>query len=370
MTRGRDLILRWVTFGVRVALTLILVIGPGSVVARGAAAAGFDVSFPNCADGFAGSGAGPAIVGVNGGKAFTQNPCLADQYGRASRTGAAPALYMNLNYPNGPSAAFGQSGPRGACARADAACVAFNYGHNAAQYAEEYARARTAGAQQWWIDVETDNRWSPDAGLNAQVIQGAIAYFQARDLSVGIYSVRTMWHQIAGGFAPKLPLWVAQTYGSIPVLAYCDARWGFGGGQVVMVQQWDGRHDQDVPCPGAPPLAAPVSNGPTPLGARAHGTISGTPGGSSVYYALDYPGGDATRTLYLSFWPFGLDVANGVYLNLYQGGTTLATIHGTDTKAPGQLSVSFSSRAAGPVVVRLTSYGDGSQPPISFDLWQ
>jgi hypothetical protein len=179
-----------------------------------------------------------------------------------------------------------------------------------------------------------------------------------------------MWQKIAGSFAPQLPLWVAQTDASIPVLAYCDARWGFGGGQIVLVQHWDGQHDQDVPCPGASLPPAPIASGRPPLAGRAHGTIVGTPGGASVYYTLDYPGDGSTKTLRLSFWPYGVDVANGVFLNLYLGNTTIATVHGIDTRTPGQINVSYSSHVPGPVVVRLTGYGDGSQPPISFDLWQ
>src|SRR6202451_2312063 len=62
-------------------------------------ATGFDISFPQCTETLPPS-PGFGIVGVNGGKTFTSNPCLARELTWAS--GAAnktPAFYANTANP-------------------------------------------------------------------------------------------------------------------------------------------------------------------------------------------------------------------------------------------------------------------------------
>jgi hypothetical protein len=355
--------------GLALGLLLAFAAPVGTALAENGA--GFDVSYPACRDGYpvATAPAGTMIVGVNDGRAFTTNPCFGDEYRWASAGGATPALYMNVNYPSGPGLDQAANGPRGACAAGDAACRAYNYGFNAAAFADSYARPTAGGASQWWLDVETDNHWSRDTGLNAQVLQGAIDYIQGRGLGVGIYSVPSMWQRIAGSFAPGLPTWVAQTRTWIPTLQYCAPGFSFGGGKVMLVQHWTGSSDQDYPCPGttfAPVAPAPTatssSNAPQPLAGSAEGSLVGSSGGSSVFYAFDYAGGNQPRTVTLDFWPHGPDVGSALYLTILVNGTRVTRVHAIDTPTPGHLSVTFTWASAGPAVLQLTSYDPAANP--------
>src|SRR5579884_3592913 len=133
---------------------------------------GYDISYPNCsttiqAKASNGSSYSFAVVGVTGGKAFTQNSCLATEFSNAAVS--TKSLYMNLNYPVGTTASNGDTGPAGKCTRADKSCQAYNYGWNAAQNADQYASYQNAQASIWWLDIETGNSWSPKTTLNAQV---------------------------------------------------------------------------------------------------------------------------------------------------------------------------------------------------------
>src|SRR5439155_12087207 len=97
-----------------------------------------DVSWPQCGGTLRGVGA-LGIADATGGRAFTKNACLAQEYRWASAAGVAPSLYMTLNAAIGSTAANGESGPAGTCGRKDKACQAYNYGWNAAQDAYAYA---------------------------------------------------------------------------------------------------------------------------------------------------------------------------------------------------------------------------------------
>lgn len=340
-------------------------------------APGFDISFPECHRSLPVSPQGNLVVGVNGGRAFTQNPCFASEYRWAASAGYSPSLYMNINYPSGPGLDQAANGPRGTCAPADLSCRAYTYGYNAARYADGYARGNSPGSPRWWLDVETDNYWSPRTDLNAQVIQGAVDYFRNQKQTVGIYSVESMWRKIAGVYAPELPIWVAQTRLSTPILAYCGPNYAFGGGTTLLVQHWDGVKDVDYACPGqslevlpvAP--ASPVPVGPPggimPFGTTASGNLIGSSGGTSVSYGFDYAGNNASQTVTVDFSPHDPNVSNHLFVRVTVGGEEAARVHATDTAQPGHLAITFSSHAAGPAVVQLTSYADpNATPAISF----
>jgi len=331
------------------------------------ASAVYDVSFPEC-DGAYTPPSGALIIEANGGRAYTQNRCFDRQVQWALDRGVRPDLYMNLNYPKGPSAARGNSGPRGACAAADEGCRAYNYGYNAAQYADQLASSRIPDPRAWWLDVETANFWSPNKGANAQVIQGAIDYWRQHGKAIGIYSIGPMWQKIAGNFAPGVPNWVAQFNAAIPTMSYCSAEFAFGGGTVSMVQHWDGAHDVDYFCTGAPRAAA----SPTPTASPANspkGTLIGSTGGSSAYYTFDYWGGNKNETVTVDYSPRGPDTTNGFFVILWQHGAQLAKIHASEFRTPGQITMNFSSDTSGPMTVQLTSYDDPkSTPPITYSI--
>ena len=56
---------------------------------------GYDVSYPQCGGTAAAGSFG--IVGVNGGRPFTNNSCLGAEYGAAPKS-TAPSLYLNMGY--------------------------------------------------------------------------------------------------------------------------------------------------------------------------------------------------------------------------------------------------------------------------------
>src|SRR5262245_51721142 len=59
-----------------------------------------DISFPQCGMKLPGANAASAgVLGANGGRAFTKNPCLVDQLRWAKQLPAAPAFYMNTGNP-------------------------------------------------------------------------------------------------------------------------------------------------------------------------------------------------------------------------------------------------------------------------------
>src|SRR3954462_1538002 len=168
---------------------------------------GVDVSWPQCNGGIPAPPPGFAVVGVNGGRPFTDNPCLSEQVAYAKgRTGYA--AYINLDAPRGDD-------PRG-------------YGRRSAL--DGLARARRAGLDvaTIWLDVEVLNHWSHDAATNAAVINGAAEALQSRGLTAGIYSSVDMWHDIPGGAKGTLPVWLATS-----VIDYRDVqplcRDGLGG---------------------------------------------------------------------------------------------------------------------------------------------
>src|SRR6185312_10468487 len=85
---------------------LSLDVSPSATTRPAPAAQGFDISFPQCGSPEPAPSAF-AVVGVNGGRAFTANPCLARQYvwaiGAASPVQPRVAFYMNTGNP-GPDA--------------------------------------------------------------------------------------------------------------------------------------------------------------------------------------------------------------------------------------------------------------------------
>lgn len=207
---------------------------------------GFDISWPQCPPGM------PiqtpvdvpafAVVGVTGGKAYTANPCLADQYRWARRAKVQAQLYTNLN-----------SMPRDYhdehCVARDSSCSAYWYGFGAAEQAVAYARSQKADTDAWWLDIEIENYWSPDTALNARVIQGAVDYLHAVGKEVGIYSTPFQWHEIAGDFAPNLRTWTAGASDLADAQHRCNnPRYAFAGGQVKLVQYIDGNFDVNLAC--------------------------------------------------------------------------------------------------------------------------
>ncbi|HEY2428446.1 MAG TPA: hypothetical protein VGI06_05920, partial [Acidimicrobiales bacterium] len=206
---------------------------------------GYDISFPQCGAAYPPS-APFGIVGVNNGRAFTHNPCFASE---ATWAGPSLSIYMNLNAPPSGSAQ-GLSGPAGQCAPTDTGCMAYNYGYNAAADAHAYAAASGASASVWWIDVETANSWDANTSNNGRTIQGALDALGAAGDVAGIYSTPYQWGIIAGGYAPKTPIWLATGADYSTAAAFCSPSHGFGGGAIWLTQYGTAGvpYDQDLAC--------------------------------------------------------------------------------------------------------------------------
>lgn len=178
-----------------------------------AAGWGIDVSWPQCGAPLPAIATGFAVVGVNGGRPMTGNPCLPEQLG-ALRGHLPVAFYLNLDAPvSGDPSAYGAKAVDDGLARI----------------------ARTgAHVPVVWLDVEVLNAWR-DRATNVAVINGALRRLAARGVVGGIYSSGPMWQQITGGAAVGVPVWLAITGSEVPSLRHaCTV--GLGGAKATMVQ--------------------------------------------------------------------------------------------------------------------------------------
>lgn len=184
------------------------------------------------------------IVGATGGLNFTPNPCLAAEAHRFEQL----ALYINTGYP-GPAAAKQFTSNAVDCA-IPAQCTSYRYGYAAAQYAMLYAISQNTYTDNWWLDVETENSWSSDAGQNRASIQGAIDAISQESLlhpTVGVYSTPLQWQQITGGWKNNLPNWVGTgSSDRADAIKACRGSDFTGGG--TQLTQYILQIDQDYSC--------------------------------------------------------------------------------------------------------------------------
>jgi hypothetical protein len=255
-------------------------------------ASGTDVSYPQCSQGLPGSPQSFAIIGVSGGRAFYQNPCLISEFSWGQSAPTPVSFFMNLNEATGSTAFKGNSGPKGSCAANDDVCHAYNYGWNDARLAYADAQSQETSASMWWLDVETDNDWSDNLPDNAQVIQGAIDYLKSQGRTVGIYSTAKQWGEVAGNFSPGLPVWVAGAPDANSAPGYCAQSYAFGGGSIWLVQIAGDDFDTDYACS---PQSASGTQIPANFQATATNAttvqIQWTAPGSNVSVYLIYDGG-------------------------------------------------------------------------------
>jgi|GEM_PF-1263269 len=346
--------------GIILGLALFLALAWGCQPVEASQPYGYDLSFPQCKIGMPPPMAGQHIVGVNGGRPFESNPCFAAEYNWARQGSTIPAIYMNLDYPHGWSSSYGDNGPRGRCASNDQGCKAFNYGYNAA--ADAVRRAGNDAQTVWWLDIESANFWSRNLNVNAEIIQGALNYFQSHRLAIGIYSIGPMWEKIAGNYSPAVPLWVAQWNSQVPTMAFCSPRFAFGGGSVAMVQVVEGRYDVNYRCSNVS-LPTPSAARPVEATSSPEGTLLSSHGGSTIQIASAAVQPNQWVNYRLSFSPNGVDAANGLYVTAYQDGNQLLKVHATDTATPGILHLNVQSHSGSPITFFLTSYDDASKVP-------
>ena len=208
---------------------------------------GNDISWPQCGTKWLPQNSFE-VVGVNGGRAFTKNPCFANEIAWAKALAIPVSLYMNLNSPIGSTASEGMTGPYGNCKGSDTPCQAANYGYNAAQFAYTYAQQQGASARHWWLDIEIANSWFAHTTFNQGTINGATRFFTENRIKLGVYSTPYMWMSITGGYRNHLPVWFA-TVDTSPA-PYCSSRYSFTTGKIYLVQYANPnvRVDSDYTC--------------------------------------------------------------------------------------------------------------------------
>ncbi|HEU5315399.1 MAG TPA: hypothetical protein VFX49_04775 [Chloroflexota bacterium] len=233
---------------------------------------GYDVSYPQCGTSLPEAFAF-AVVGVNGGRVFSRNPCLGTGENPSELEWAGPEaqLYANTGNPGPELSKYwpdGQTTPLECNTAAnpglDTPECAYDYGWNAA--ADSYRTAiaayvslgwadpdadRTPVANFWWLDVETSNSWRSEHALNIAVLQGAVAYLESVEVGgIGFYSTPQQWGQITGGtdvFA-TYPAWHAGARTLRGAMANCrDVP--FTGGALVMTQYFERGLDANYLCP-------------------------------------------------------------------------------------------------------------------------
>ena len=265
-----------------VVLAAVLAVVPGVSrvpAADAGPARAYDVSWPNCGQALPTNG-DLGIVGVNGGRPYENNPCLAAQFKWATSGPRRPAFYMNTSNPGTASRAvnwYAQRSPSAACSAADEGACAFNYGYNAAKHAFARAQAQTGAASRhtWWLDVETGNSWSTNRALNSDSIAGSITYLRTQGVPVGVYSTRYQWGQITGGVViPDVPVWLAGARNGQEATRFCGPERSFTGGPVIMVQWVEHNFDHNHLCR---PMPTTVTPPPAPAPATLEELIKQVP---------------------------------------------------------------------------------------------
>jgi hypothetical protein len=271
---------------VAACLLFALQVGPANADAETAAAPteavlGNDISWPQCGGELPAPPAF-AIVGVNGGRPDTVNPCLAEQLAWADRTPAAtggtPAdVYVNtaatgpVETPWWPAAntylGNAISNPYGMCdGSASPACA---YVHGYAMAFNDVVILKDAGGytvgRMWWLDVETGNSWLSDKTANAAELEGMTDYLVGAGAEVGIYSTGYQFGGIAGEIAPasslyRLKNWLAGAESASSAQEYCAADPLTPGATVTTTQFTAGNLDYNYRCPAAaqPPAPQPA----------------------------------------------------------------------------------------------------------------
>ncbi|MBV9582621.1 MAG: hypothetical protein JO057_28895, partial [Chloroflexi bacterium] len=227
---------------------------------------GYDMSFPQCGKTLPSTFAF-TILGVNGGRAFDFNPCLASLMSWALTSPPPPvstqqprvSLYLNTDNPGpddpgGRWPAAGVSQPRACDGSASVDC-AYDYGWYAAQAALTRA-GNNATSLPWWLDVETSNTWSGDVSSNSAVLQGAVALLKSSNVAaIGVYSSPRQWGQITGATTPDSPInqpftnlynWLARAHTADEAPTLCSHT--FTGGRVKLVQYPLNGFDADYAC--------------------------------------------------------------------------------------------------------------------------
>lgn len=203
---------------------------------------GFDVSSLGC--GAERPYGAFGVAGVNEGRPFHYNPCLAAQFlpGEAVYLNTAyDDAYLNRIRPDCAQAAKGLELSR---REAGAWAVGCSEAEGSIAYTSSALQAAPA---MWWLDVEILNSWSSQR-LNRRALEGVIAALQATGRPIGVYSTGYQWGVITGGWTPAAVTadWVAGADSAADAPLLCAS--GFTGAPVWLVQYTKGPADFDFAC--------------------------------------------------------------------------------------------------------------------------
>jgi hypothetical protein len=221
---------------------------------------GHDISWPQCARGDGGYGlplppesTDFVVVGLTHGRAFTENPCLAEQVdwlrehekpGHAYAMGTFPTpAQLRDHGHHGP---FDGSTWRGRLR---------NTGFAAAKVAVASLESVHWRPPMVWIDVEAQPRQPWPTGTedrrrdNRAVLEGLRRGLEDHGFDVGFYSYRAGWQAIVGDWQlPDVPVWAtAGRQDASAALGRCSTP-SFSRGPVFLAQWWDNRRDYNLTC--------------------------------------------------------------------------------------------------------------------------
>ena len=231
--------------------------------------AGNDVSFPQCGKTYP-SGQAFAIVGVNGGKASTFNPCFGSEWAWAQTstggTGQAPAqLYVNTGNPGDvlaqynvtdwPTSSDPTIDPYGTCSGTwtdDLPC-SWEYGYERASAEITFVGADVAGGKKWWLDIETANSWTSDTSKNQASLEGMVFALEQAGATVGVYSSSGAWSSLFGPVSASSSLhslneWRPGARTLSQAVSNCSLAPFDGNGHVEITQYVSAHLDYDHSC--------------------------------------------------------------------------------------------------------------------------
>ena len=179
---------------------------------------GYAISWAQCNRAYPETPYDFGIIDVTGGRSLSHNPCLQSEFVWASRAPYPPTFYINLTYPT-PEHRRGILTSR-------------QYGYETARDAYEYANSQGASSPMWWLDVQTKSAWSQDKNINANVVLGAIDFFNEKKLSIGLSTTPYQWSKVVGSLVTDLPNWIPGIPGKARALQYCRNGTSYSGGYV------------------------------------------------------------------------------------------------------------------------------------------
>lgn len=192
-------------------------------------ATGYAISYPQCGKNYPNPPYDFGILGITKGHSLSQNPCLKSELDWAGRATYEPSYYVNLDFPSYISKNLIKSFN---CQQADQKCVAYHYGGYIVKYAHSYAVSQGAAPGNWWLDVQIISNWSKTKTINAQVALGAIDYFKAQGLPVGLSTTPYQWNEVVGNLNTGLPTWIPGRANKQVAAQYCLSGKSYSNGRV------------------------------------------------------------------------------------------------------------------------------------------